>query len=80
MGVELDVGGRGDHEPKVTRICGGRQGSPGGDSTLRSEGGTDLFNLSAIAYVDGDGGARVMVLGGDDVEDPGTPRAGVLYY
>ncbi len=51
-----------------------------GANTLLSEGGLNLFNAAAIGYVDASGVARVMILGGDNVNNPGTPTANVLYY
>lgn len=51
-----------------------------GSITIVSQGGGNLFNHSALSYVDADGVAHVMVLGGDDVNNPGTKRAGVWYY
>jgi len=51
-----------------------------GSVTIVSQGGGNLFNHSALSYVDADGVAHVMVLGGDDVNNPGTKRAGVWYY
>ncbi|MBI4420105.1 MAG: Ig-like domain-containing protein, partial [Gemmatimonadetes bacterium] len=43
-----------------------------GGNTIRGEGGGNLFNHAAITYVDANGVAHVMVLGGDDVNNPGT--------
>jgi hypothetical protein len=51
-----------------------------GSITIVSQGGGNLFNHSALSYVDADGVAHVMVLGGNDVNNPGTKRAGVWYY
>lgn len=51
-----------------------------GDNTLGSEGGNNLFNQAAISYVDGDGISHVMIIGGDDVGDPGNKQQEVLYY
>jgi hypothetical protein len=51
-----------------------------GSITIVSQGGGNLFNHSALSYVDADGVAHVMVLGGDDVNNPGTKRAGVWFY
>lgn len=51
-----------------------------GSITIESQGGGNLFNHSALSYVDADGVAHVMVLGGDDVNNPGTKRAGVWFY
>jgi hypothetical protein len=51
-----------------------------GSNTIQSSGGGNLFNHAALSYVDGNGVARVMILGGDDVNSPGTKRAGVWFY
>ncbi len=51
-----------------------------GSNTLVSVGGVDLFNHAAIVYQDASGASHVMILGGDDVNAPGTKRAAVLYY
>jgi hypothetical protein len=51
-----------------------------GSNTLQSEGDTNLFNQAHISYVDNDGSAHVMIIGGDDVNDPGNKQGDVLYY
>jgi len=51
-----------------------------GSNTLQSEGGTNLFNAAHISYVDSDGVAHVMIIGGDDVNEPGNKQPDVLYY
>ncbi len=51
-----------------------------GSNTLNSEGGANLFNQAALSYVDADGISRVLILGGDNVDDPGVKRTGVLFY
>ena len=51
-----------------------------GSNTLRSEGGANLFNQTALSYIDANGVAHVMVLGGDDVNTPGSKRSTVLFY
>lgn len=51
-----------------------------GDNTLQSVGGVNLFNTRGITYVDSDGVAHVMILGGDDVENPGVKSDKVLFY
>ncbi len=51
-----------------------------GANTITSQGGGNLFNHAAISYVDADGVARVMVLGGDDVNNNGNKRSAVWYY
>jgi hypothetical protein len=48
--------------------------------TLQSAGAGNIFNHAAIAYVDGSGVAHVMVLGGNNVNNPGTRSARVFYY
>ena len=51
-----------------------------GSNTIASLGGGNLYNHSAIGYVDPAGAFHVLVLGGDDVNAPGTKHAGVFYY
>jgi hypothetical protein len=51
-----------------------------GSNTLLSAGGANLFNQAAISYIDANGEAHVMILGGDDVNDPSAKRAKVLFY
>ncbi|HUF28294.1 MAG TPA: IPT/TIG domain-containing protein [Gemmatimonadaceae bacterium] len=51
-----------------------------GSRTIVSAGGQNLFNHAAIAYVDANGVAHVLVLGGDDVNAPGQKRAEIWFY
>lgn len=51
-----------------------------GSNTIASLGGGNLFNHAAIGYLDPAGAFHVLLLGGDDVNSPGTKRAGVFYY
>jgi hypothetical protein len=51
-----------------------------GANTLLSEGGATLFNQTAISYLDGDGVSRVMIVGGDNINIPGSKRMSVLFY
>ena len=51
-----------------------------GSNTLESVGGVNLFNTRAISYIDGDGVAHVMILGGDDVNSPGKRSDKVIFY
>lgn len=51
-----------------------------GSHTIASAGGKNLFNHAALGYVDANGVAHVMVLGGDDVNAPGKKRAEVWFY
>jgi hypothetical protein len=55
-------------------------GGATGSNTLQAVGGVNLFNTRGIAYVDGSGVAHVMVLGGDDVENPGQKSTKVIFY
>jgi hypothetical protein len=55
-------------------------GGATGSNTLQSAGAGNLYNHAAVSYVDGDGVARVMVLGGDNVNSPGARSAKVFYY
>jgi len=54
-------------------------GGATGSNTLLSVGAGTLFNQAAFSYVDGAGVAHVMILGGDDVNNPGQ-RSGRVYY
>lgn len=51
-----------------------------GSNTLFSAGGANLFNQAALSYVDANGVARVLVLGGDDANNPGIKRSTVMFY
>lgn len=51
-----------------------------GSHTIASAGGKNLFNHAALGYVDANGVAHVLVLGGDDVNAPGKKRAEVWFY
>lgn len=51
-----------------------------GVHTILSAGGKNLFNHAALGYVDANGVAHVLVLGGDDVNAPGKKRAEVWFY
>lgn len=51
-----------------------------GSNTIFSQGGSNLFNLAGISYIDANGVAHVMILGGDDLNNPGTKKAKVLFY
>lgn len=51
-----------------------------GSNTLFSTAENHLFNQSGISYVDANGVARVMIIGGDDVKAPGTKQSDVIYY
>jgi hypothetical protein len=51
-----------------------------GSHTIASAGGANLFNHAALSYVDANGVAHVLVLGGDDVNAPGKKRAEVWFY
>ena len=58
----------------------GSFGGATGSNTLLSVGAGNLFNHAAFTYVDGEGVARVMVLGGDDVSTPGQRSGKVFFY
>jgi len=51
-----------------------------GSNTIASAGGGNLFNHAAVGYTDGTGAFHVMVLGGDDVNTPGTKHKTVFFY
>ena len=49
-------------------------------ASIKSKGGANLFNHAAVSYVDANGVAHVMILGGDDVDSPGNKRTEVWYF
>jgi hypothetical protein len=51
-----------------------------GSNTISSLGGGNLFNHAALGYTDGNGAFHVLVVGGDDVNTPGTKHTGVFFY
>jgi hypothetical protein len=51
-----------------------------GSNTLFSTGGANLFNQAALSYIDANGVARVLIIGGDDANNPGTKRSTVMFY
>jgi hypothetical protein len=51
-----------------------------GSNTISSAGGGNLFNHAAVGYTDGSGTFHVMVVGGDDVNTPGTKHNTVFFY
>lgn len=59
--------------------AGSFQGATG-SNTIASLGGGNLFNHATVGYVDGDGIFHVLVVGGDDVNAPGTKRTAVYFY
>jgi len=40
----------------------------------------NLFGTTGVAYVDANGVAHVMIVAGDDVNDPGSKSAKVIFY
>ena len=58
----------------------GSFGGATGSQTIAAAGGVPFFNHAALEYVDASGEAHVVVLGGTDVTDPGTPIAEVYIY
>jgi hypothetical protein len=58
----------------------GSFGGATGSQTIAAAGGVPFFNHAALEYVDASGEARVVVLGGTDVTNPGTPIAEVYFY
>jgi hypothetical protein len=51
-----------------------------GSNTLYSAGGSNLFNQAGISYIDANGVAHVMIIGGAKVGAPTTKIANVLFY
>ncbi|MCH7490296.1 MAG: IPT/TIG domain-containing protein [Gemmatimonadetes bacterium] len=77
-------GGNGSSENIFAQINSdgtiGSFGGATGSNTLQSVGGANLFNQAAISYIDANGVAHVVVLGGDDVNNAGTKRKTVIFY
>ena len=51
-----------------------------GSNTISFNGGGNVFNQAAAGYVDGAGAFHVIVVGGDDVNNPGTKHKTVFFY
>ena len=51
-----------------------------GANTISSSGGGNVFNQAAVGYVDGLGAFHTAVIGGDDVNTPGTRHRTVFFY
>jgi hypothetical protein len=51
-----------------------------GANTISSAGGGNLFNHAAVGYTDGSGAFHVIVVGGDDLNTPGTKHKTVFFY
>jgi hypothetical protein len=51
-----------------------------GSNTLFTTGANNLFNQAGISYIDADGVAHVMILGGAKVGAPATKLDKVMYY
>jgi hypothetical protein len=58
----------------------GSFGGATGSQTIAAAGGVPFFNHAALEYMDAAGEARVVILGGTDVTNPGTPIAAVYFY
>ncbi|NIR46708.1 MAG: hypothetical protein GWN99_20085 [Gemmatimonadetes bacterium] len=48
--------------------------------SIATKGGGNLFNHAAITYIDPNGVAHVMILGGDDADNPGAKRKAVWVF
>lgn len=55
-------------------------GGATGGSTIQGIGGSYLFNQSGVSYMDANGGIHVMIIGGDDINAPGTKQPESIYY
>jgi hypothetical protein len=51
-----------------------------GSNTLLSTGGANLFSATGVSYVDANGVSHVLVIGGDNLNQPGNKRTNVMYY
>lgn len=55
------------------------QGATGAE-TIASELGKSLYNQAMVTFIDDDGDGHLLVLGGADIGDEGTPSADVIFY
>lgn len=51
-----------------------------GSQTIAAAGGVPFFHHAALQYVDATGEAHIVVIGGNNVNDPSTPVAEVYIY
>lgn len=51
-----------------------------GSQTIADSGGQPFFNHAAVTYVDASGIAHVLILGGNDINNPATPLDAIYYY
>jgi hypothetical protein len=59
---------------------GSLNGATGSHTIQSVNGGRDLFNHAGLSYIDANGAAHVLVLGGDDASAPSKKRAEVWFY
>ncbi len=55
-------------------------GATGSNTISSLTGGINIFNHASVGYTDGSGAFHVLVIGGDDVNAPGTKHTGVFFY
>jgi len=55
------------------------QGATGAE-TIATELSKSLYNQAMVTFIDDDGNGHLLVLGGADIANEGTPSADVIYY
>lgn len=55
-------------------------GGANNQNSIKQNGGANLFDHAAISFVDGSGTSHVMILGGDDVDQPGQKQSAVWVF
>lgn len=55
-------------------------GGATGSNTIQSTSGLNLYNTAGVSYIDANGVAHVMIIGGNSVNNPGTKTDNVLFY
>lgn len=58
----------------------GSFGGANNQNSIKQNGGANLFDHAAVSFVDGSGTAHVMILGGDDVDQPGHKQSAVWVF
>ncbi len=84
-GLYSGIGPSGSSENTFAQISadgtvGTFTGATGVNTLNEASDGINLFNQAAISYTDAAGAARVMILGGENVDVTGVKVRNVLYY
>lgn len=51
-----------------------------GSNTIQSVINANLFNQAGLSYIDANGVARIMIIGGDNLKNPGSKVNNVIFY